>query len=132
MVVVVWDGTDILLVLLNLSLLFMQLSNIQYGVLLFSGEMTLLQRLKNLPSFWAFRSLLSVKEGNCFLVYNPHFLFYVKKFCFGYCEVQTVICNGLACPGLCQNKMTCVCFCLNPILLEKRDFLQLTVIFPVV
>ena len=53
----------------------MQLSKIQYGVWLFSGEMTLLQRLKNLASFWAFRSLLTVKEGNLFSSIKSTFSF---------------------------------------------------------
>ena len=65
--------------LVILSLLFMQLSEIQYGVWLFSGEMTLLQRLKNLPSFWAFRSLLSVKEGNLFSSIESTFSFFGLK-----------------------------------------------------
>ena len=56
----------------------MQLSKIQYGVWLFSGEMTLLQRLKNLASFWAFRSLLSVKEGNLFSSIKSTFSFFLK------------------------------------------------------
>ena len=66
-------GRDLLLVLL--SLLFTQLSEIQYGVWLFSGEMTLLQRLKNLASFWAFRSFLPVKEGNFLSIIKSTFSF---------------------------------------------------------
>ena len=77
---------------------------------------------KTCHHFGLFGAFYLSRKVICFLVYNPHFLFCVKKFCCGYYEMQTVICNGLACPGLCQNKMTYVCFCLNPILLEKRDF----------
>ena len=96
-------GRDLLLVLL--SLLFMQLSKIQHGVWLFSGEMTLPQRLKNLGSFWAFRSFLSVKEGNLFSSIKSTFFLY-KKFSCGYL---------IRCAGRCQNRITYVCFCLNPI-----------------
>ena len=56
----------------------MQLSKIQHGVWLFSGEMTLPQRLKNLGSFWAFRSFLSVKEGNLFSSIKSTFFLYKK------------------------------------------------------